>query len=470
MAASIKQRATGLRADCLSFSETLAQSVGNIGPTGTPAATLGLVFASAGNGTWLAFVLATIGLALVCLNINHFARRLSLPGTLYGAITSGLGPAAGIISGWALISAYLFTGMAVMSGFVNYADVVLHEFGLQASPVLLYAICSLIVWFYAFTDVQLSAVLMLLLEFLSIGLIMLLLVIVLAGHGFAIDTPQIVLKDVSPEGLRLGLVLAIFGYVGFESATTLGDEAKHPLQNIPRAVLWSTVASGLFYIFAAYVQVLGFRGYATALDKVDAPLSILANLGGVEMLGLAVSVGVMFSYLTCTLASITAGARILYSLGRQQILHKSLGAAHSRNQTPHVAVFISVLILFLVPVSLSLSGVAVLDIYGYLGTLATYGFLLVYLLISVAAPIELYRQKRLRSIDLAIAIPAVLFMVTPIIGSIFPIPPYPYNLLPYLFLVYLAVGVWLSSRLKRRSPHIIKGMERDFAVSENSGN
>jgi amino acid transporter len=235
-------------------------------------------------------------------------------------------------------------------------------------------------------------------------------------------------------------------------------------------VLWSAVLSGLFYILASYVEVLGFRGYETPLDKTDVPLNILANLAGVELLGLAISVGVMFSFFTCTLASITAGARILYSLGRQHILHKALGETHPQNQTPHVAIALAMLLLFSVPASLSLLGIPTLDSYGYLGTLATYGFLLVYVLISIAAPITLHRQKRLRQKDLAIAVPAVLFMMTPIIGRVFPIPPYPYNLLPYLFLVYLAVGIWLSSRLQRRSPQIIKAMERDFEVSESSGN
>ncbi|XGV98625.1 MAG: APC family permease [Leptolyngbya sp. BL-A-14] len=460
-----KQQVTGLRADCLSFPETFAQSVGNIAPVAMPSLNIGLVYASAGNGTWLTFLIATIGLALVSFNINHFAHRLSQAGTLYGAIGKNLGPMAGIVSGWALISAYLFTAMTVMSGFVIYANVVLNEFGVQAPSLLLYTVCTLVVWFYAYTDIQLSTVLMLLLELTSVSLILILSVIVLAGHGFSIDKPQLLLQDVSAEGLRLGLVLAIFSYVGFESATTLGEEVKRPHRSVPRAVLWSAVLSGIFYILISYTEVFGLRDSGTTLDKTDVPLEILANLAGVELLGLAISVGVVFSFFTCTLASITAGARIMYSLGRQRILHKALGATHPQNQTPHVAVILCVVILFLVPVSMSLFGITILDIYGYLGTLATYGFLLVYILISIAAPLELYRQQRLRQRDLAIAAPAILFMMTPVIASFFPIPPYPYNLLPYGFLVYLGIGAWLSSRLQRRSPHLIKAMEREFEVS-----
>ncbi|MBW4471856.1 MAG: APC family permease [Stenomitos rutilans HA7619-LM2] len=465
-----KKRASGLRADCLSFPETFAQSIGNIAPVVMPSMNVALVFASAGNGTWLTFLIATVGLALVSLNINYFARRLTFPGTLYAAIAKSLGVTAGIVSGWGLVAAYLLTAMTVMSGFVIYANVVLREFGFQAPSILLYAICAGLILFYAYADVQLSTVLMLLLELTSIGLISILALIVWAGHGFAIDTPQLLLKDVSPEGLRLGLVLAVFSYVGFESATTLAEETKRPFRSIPRAVLWSTVLSGIFYIIASYIEVLGFRGYETPLNKSDAPLSVLANLAGVELLGLAIAVGVVFSFFTCALASITAGARILYAMGRQQILHRSLGAAHPQNQTPHVAVIVSVLLLFLVPVSLSLIGISILDIYGYLGTLATYGFLLVYVLISIAAPLELYRQQRLRFRDLAIAVPAVLFMMTPVVASFYPIPPYPYNVLPYGFLVYLAIGAWLSFRLQRRSPQTIQNMEHDFEVGRSSVN
>src|SRR5260370_8027705 len=69
----------GLRRDALSPLETLAQSVSTIAPTTTPAATIPLFCALAGNGTWLAFVLATAAILLVALCISRFARSSSSP-------------------------------------------------------------------------------------------------------------------------------------------------------------------------------------------------------------------------------------------------------------------------------------------------------------------------------------------------------------------------------------------------------
>jgi len=114
--------ASGLKRDCLSYVEVLAQSVSVIAPSTVPAAILGLIFATAGNGTWLAFLLGMVGLVLVSLNVNEFARRSASSGSLYTYIVQGLGPTAGVMSGWALSFAYMLTGMSTLCGFGIYAE------------------------------------------------------------------------------------------------------------------------------------------------------------------------------------------------------------------------------------------------------------------------------------------------------------------------------------------------------------
>src|SRR6476619_713891 len=106
-----------LKEDRLSYPEVIAQSISVIAPSTIPAAVLGLIFVSAGNGTWLSFVLATIGLLVVSFNINQFARRSASPGSLYTYIVKGLGPTAGVICALSLVLAYLFTGMSTLCGF-----------------------------------------------------------------------------------------------------------------------------------------------------------------------------------------------------------------------------------------------------------------------------------------------------------------------------------------------------------------
>src|SRR3954454_4803575 len=82
--------AGSLNRDALSFLEVVAQSVANIAPSATPALIIPLVFASAGNGTWLAYALATIALLFVTPQINVFAARSSCSCALYTFSAAGM--------------------------------------------------------------------------------------------------------------------------------------------------------------------------------------------------------------------------------------------------------------------------------------------------------------------------------------------------------------------------------------------
>ncbi|HWX75994.1 MAG TPA: APC family permease, partial [Candidatus Acidoferrales bacterium] len=223
----------GLRSTCLSFVEILSQSVANISPTLTPVVIVPFVFASAGNGTWLTYLVATAALMLVGLSIAEFAKRSASPGALYVCIGHGLGPSMGFLAGWCLIIAYIFTAIAVLAGSVNYALILLSMLKLSVPPVVLFAIGTFLVWLVAYRDIQLSTRLMLFLEGGSMALILLVCAIVFMNRGTAFDPAQFKLEGLSFDGFRLGLILAIFSYVGYESATALGAEAKRPLVFIP---------------------------------------------------------------------------------------------------------------------------------------------------------------------------------------------------------------------------------------------
>src|SRR6202451_2857755 len=128
----------GLKSASLSPLETLAQSVAVIAPTGAPVMTIPLVFGLAAQGAAIAFLISTIGVLLVALNVNQFARISSAPDSLYTYITDHMHPRWGVLAGWALLIAYVGTAAAVGAGVTNYANVILRErFGVQTFPSLL---------------------------------------------------------------------------------------------------------------------------------------------------------------------------------------------------------------------------------------------------------------------------------------------------------------------------------------------
>ena len=195
------------------------------------------------------------------------------------------------------------------------------------------------VWI-AYRDVQISARLMLWVEASSVLVIVTLVGLLLVRHGMHWDWDQLRLRGSTGSGLRLGLVMALFSFCGFESATTMGSEARNPLRTIPRAVMLSAILGGAFFTVCAYAEVLGFHTVGQDLGTNPAPMHVLADLSGVPVFGLLIDVGALISLFAGTLACITAAARVLLLMAHHGLAHPSMRSTHVRNETPSHAVMV----------------------------------------------------------------------------------------------------------------------------------
>jgi len=442
---------SGLRHNILSPLETLSQSISAIAPTTSPALTIPLVFADAGNGAWLAYSLAGFATLLMGLCIAQFARTSASPGSLYKYATDSLPAIGGRAAGLALLLAYTATGASVVGGFINSAQVLVPA-AHHIPGWLIALLATAAATYFAYHDVQTSARMMLWIEAASVSMIALVIIALIVRSGIHIDAPQTALTGVTPSGVRLGVVLALFSFVGFESATTLGHEAKNPLRTIPRAVIQSSLLAGLFFLVCCYTETLGFRQLHQDLGASQAPFRALSSLAHLPVFGPLIDIGAFVSMFACTLACITAAARVLLKMAQDGLVPAKLGSAHAKNETPHIAVLAIGFVVVLLSAGLSAHGTSGADIYGQMGSLAVYGFITTYFLVAAALPIYLRRNARLTPAALTLSIAAALAMVLAMAGTLYtgePIPP-PYNVLPYIYLVYLALGLTWFALAPRR--------------------
>ncbi len=456
----------GLRKNALGFPTVLAQSIAVISPTMTAVLIIALCFGDAGNGTWLAYAFGTVMLLFVVGCLNQFAKRSALAGSMYGYTGRGLGPTSGVISGWSLIWAYLFIGVAGLTGFSIFAGQFLSGIGIHTvvPPVIFFLLSAAVCWFIAYKDIRVSSLLTLVFECVSVACILALAFVVLFKHGLTIDTTIVKAKGMTFHGLSLAIVICIFSLVGFESATTLGGEAKNPLKNVPRAVVVSLLITGAFMVFMSYVEVFGTRHYGTTLDKIALPLTVLSKIYGVSFFKVPVALGAMVSFFSLTLSCLNAGSRIIYPMAQHTIFPKHLGRAHRDNQTPHVAITVYILVMVAIPVVLEIF-TNPLTTFGDAGTLAAFGFLTAYFLISVAAPVYLKKQRELRARHVVVAVMACVLLMVPLIGSFYPVPPFPVDVFPYIFLGYMLLGSGWLFMLSRRNRAIFAEIEMDLEAS-----
>jgi amino acid transporter len=457
---AMKKTHTRLKINALNFWEILAQAVALISPSMTAALIVPLMFGTAGTAGWLCYLFGTIMLLFVAFSLNQFSRRYTSAGSMYEYTVKGLGPKAGGLSGWSLIWAYMFIGIAGVTGFTHFATKLLALTGasgyLSHPSITLFAVCVLAAWFLAYKDITFSTILMLVFEGVSVALILMLAFLALGKTGFA-DAAQLHPVGHGLKDIGLGVVVAIFSLVGFECATAFGEEAREPLRTIPRAVIASLLLTGAFFIFITYVETHALAGNNPTLDMLDAPLTTLSENLGVKWMGVLISIGAMISFFALALSCMNAGARVLFTMGRYGLFPISIGSSHTENLTPHVAISLFAAIQFLIPTGFTLLSYAAvggwqmapLDAFNDAGLFGAMGFCGAYVLISLATPFYLKKIGELKPHHVAVAVISLVLLMVPIVGTVYPVPSSPMNYFPYIFMVYVLAGVVLVSMRSR---------------------
>src|ERR1700674_3418291 len=143
--------------------------------------------------------------------------------------------------------------------------------------------------------------------------------------------------------------VAILILVGFESVTAMGGEAKNAKRDVPIAVITSLLVQGAFCYLFEYFAANYFlnSGYSMAnATSSAAPIGDMMVVVGDALFNghgrafmLIEAVTVFLALIGTTLSCINTGARVTYAMGKDKELPDSMGALHSRNLTPHKAIW-----------------------------------------------------------------------------------------------------------------------------------
>ena len=444
----------GLRRNYLSFIEDTAQTLGVMAPTGTMGIILPLLIAKGGKTTWITFSITLVAFSLILFCVYRFAQHYASAGAIASFADAGLGRWMGIIAGWCYIGAMGFGVASVAPSSAYYADLVITQItgvpGTNARGALITCTVIVIAALIAYRDIKLSTKLMLAIEFASIGAIVLIVGLAMLHNSTWIDRPQLHLEGARLPGFQYALVFGFMTLAGFESVTALGAEASHAKRTIPKVILSCLIPIGVMYLIVIYCLVALARKNGMIFDQLNAPFDTIARSMNLGSLGYLSSIGVALSYFACTLGSMNAGARVLYSMARRNQFAPSFGVAHPVNATPDRAILLFAGAGIAIPVALLALRVSLSDCINYVTQLTSYGFITSYFLVCLALPFYLWREKMLQRFDLIISCAALLILTVVLGLSVFPVPDAPWRYLPYIFLVFVLLGFGISSLYLRR--------------------
>ncbi len=432
----------GLRRN-LSSLEAVGLSISIIAPTVAMAFNVTLAAGSAGTAAPLSFVIGTLALFVVGLSFVFYCRRVPNAGSAYAYVSEAFGPRAGFLAGWLLMLTYLLAGSGIVALMGDFVSAALGNYGIVIPGLwMMVALAALVIaTALAYRDMQVAARVMLVFEAAAVFAIVILGVLVLARGG---ATGQLTLTPFVPDpafgwaGVAHGMVFAVLSFVGFEGATTLAEEMGAPRRSIPIAVLGTVAGAGVFFVFASYIQVVGFGlDDMKSLAADGAPLNTLALKYGSQSFATLLDVAAAVSGFSAALGALSAGARMLFALGRGG-LAPALGVAHPVHGTPARAVLVmsALMVLGLVAWGPFLGAT---DYFGDVATIGTLCVIVVYLAVTVAVVAYGFRTRSL--LYGVIGAAGTLAMVWPFRNSLFPVPAYPANLWPYVVIGFVVIGI-----------------------------
>ncbi len=144
----------------------------------------------------------------------------------------------------------------------------------------------------------------------------------------------------NPEVFELKLVLypaAILcvSFLGFDAVSTLSEETKNPSRDIPRAIVLVCLGAGLIFTLIAYIaQVMWPVGYQQMEDPNAGIFELLARIQTIPHMDIMFLVVDNIGSVACALSGQAAVIRIMYNMGRDNILPKKFFGHMSKNGVP----------------------------------------------------------------------------------------------------------------------------------------
>jgi amino acid transporter len=456
-------RVGSLRRGILGVRETFALSLALLALVmATSLATSGAA-ALAGGAVPLVYALAGAGSLCLASVIIRFTRRMASAGGLYTFTSRGLDKNAGFVGGW------LYSW-----GFAAGVSFVLVIASVYLSTVLTVHTSIDLSWFQCFwillalltgmslVDIRLSTRVQLVVAALGVLLVVILAITILGKGGDS----GVTLQPFNPGQAHsahdyfMAMVFAFTGFIGFEAAAALGEEASEPLKMIPKAILSAIVVAIVFYVFVTWAMSVGF-GVANAGKWASDPVALdtLATRYVGSWFATLVDIAVVVDAFVAALAGAALVSRTAFAMGREGGLPKVFAWTHPRFRTPWVSI-LATMALTLVLVSWLARGTwnNAFTYFAFMATTATFGILGAYILTALAGMAYFWRMRLASAIaysplwDVVVPVGAIVICALTIYWSIFPRPPAPISSAPYVAGGWLALGlVWLAW-LRARAP------------------
>ncbi|MEU5152969.1 APC family permease [Glycomyces sp. NPDC021274] len=431
-----------------------------------------VMFALAGQiGIPLGYLIIAACLWLFSVGYTTMSRHITNAGAFYAFIARGIGRIPGVGAAWVAATAYCAMQISLFGLLGLTAESVMARMGFDAS----WWACALVAWLLigllGTRAVDINAKVLAILLAVEIAVILL-----FSASNFVHATDGLPLAAMSPstlggEAAGAMLALAVTGFIGFESPTVYGEEAKDRRRTVARATL-ATVGILAFIYIASSWSIIAAVGADDVVAAAVADPSLMFTLAGDQLGAPWAVIGEVMLLTSVTAAALSfhnTTARYLFALGRERVAPAWLGRTSPRTSSPAAASLTQTVVSGVVIIAWAVMDLdPLVHLFYYMSTSAGIGLLALIATCAVAVVVYFARDQRGESvwatrIAPTLSVIALLWVLYLSVmhfhtllgvekGSTMPV------LVPILFAALFVLGAGWGAYLKWGRPEVYAGI------------
>jgi amino acid transporter len=324
-------------------------------------------------------LIAMVAMSVTAISFGRMAHVYPSSGSVYTYISRELNPHFGFVVGWAMFLEYLFQPIQNALYSVLAIQRMLPRIPFAILAALAVGLITVMtvqgIRFTARTNEVLLGFMVLV---TTIFLIESFRYIVLHEHFTGLFSMQPIYNPATfnLRALAAGTSLAALVFIGFDGVSVLAEEVKNPKRNVMLAAVLVVLFTGLFSGLQVYLAQRVWPDYTT-LQNPETAFMDVARLASGPLLFTAYGVMLLVSSIACGLAGHVGASRLLYSMGRDDVLPKKIfGYLSPKKSNPIYNVWIIGVLAYI--------GVITIP-WEHAAEIVTFGALLAFMGVNLAA-------------------------------------------------------------------------------------
>ncbi|MED4074416.1 APC family permease [Priestia endophytica] len=272
-----------------------------------------------------AYIIALMVILFTAYSYAKMVKVYPATGSAYAFVQKGINSHLGFLVGWVILLDYMFSPMISSLLFGTMLNAYFPNVPIELCIVFFVMVVTIV----NILGIKIATNVNTFLVFFQISFILIFSFFCIQelmsgkGTGELFTSEPFYSASVDWSNILSVVPLLCFSFLGFDAVTTLAEETKNPKKALPKAIFAITLIGGLLFVIATYFAQAIFPTFSTFQNPDTAIVDVIKYAGGNFLNSLFVSV-VLTSSVSSAIASGTSGARILYAMGRDNVLPKKV--------------------------------------------------------------------------------------------------------------------------------------------------